>query len=129
MALRSAHFERDFKGGPKVLLWGDVEGMRDLRDFLRQLQTAEAPRTLTSLCEAADGKEITVVPSFDVRENGMCVRKDRLEWKLDPTAAHEFAGLVDALTDVSDGHQYLECPGDEVGVMVSTGEYPANLRP
>lgn len=128
MTLRSAHFEQDFKGGPKVLLWGDVEGMRDLRDFLRQLQTAEAPRALTSFCEAVDGKEITIAPVSDRRENGMYVRKDRLEWKLDQMAADEFAEMVDALTLVSDGHQYLECQGDEVGVMVSTGEYPANLR-
>jgi hypothetical protein len=121
MALRSAHFEQDFKWGPKVLLWGDAEGMRDLRDFLRQHQTAQVPRTLTSLCEAADGKEITVVPSLNRRENGMRVRKDRLEWKLDPTAADDFAEMVDVLTNVSGGHQYLECRGDEVGVMVSTG--------
>lgn len=128
MALQSAHFEQPFKGGPKVLLWGDVDGMRDLRDFLRQLRTAETPRTLASFCEAADGKEITVVPMLDRRENGMCLRRDRLEWKLDPATADEFADKIDALTNVSDGHQYLECPGDEVGVMVSAGEYPANLR-
>lgn len=50
MTLRSAYFEQDFKGGPRVLLWGDMEGMRDLRDFLRQFRTAEESRALASFC-------------------------------------------------------------------------------
>ena len=129
MMLQSAHFEQDFKGGPKVLLRGDAKGMCGLRDFLRQLRTVGAPLTLTGLCEAADAKKIIAVPVTDRSGSGMYVRKDRLEWRLDPTAAEEFAEMVDALTNVGDGHHYLECPGDEVGVMVSTGEYPANLRP
>ena len=55
--LQSAHFEQDFKGGPKVLLRGDAKGMCGLRDFLRQLRTVGAPLTLTGLCEAADAKK------------------------------------------------------------------------
>ena len=102
-----------------MLLRGDAKGMCGLRDFLRQLRTVGAPLTLTGLCEAADAKKIIAVPVTDRSGSGMYVRKDRLEWRLDPTAAEEFAEMVDALTNVGDGHHYLECPGDEVGVMVA----------
>jgi hypothetical protein len=127
MTLRSAQF--DFADRRTVLVWGDADGMRELRDFLREVRTATAPRALNSFCIAIDGKGITVVPMSDRRENGMYVRKDHLEWKLDRTAADDFAEMVDELTEVSDGHQYLDSRGDEVQVMVSTGEYPADMRP
>ena len=89
MTVRSGRFT--FGDRPTVLMWGDANDMCDLRDFLRQIQTADGPRTLNSFCEAVDGKEITVVPVSDRRENGIYVRSGRLEWKLDRTAADDFA--------------------------------------
>ncbi len=129
MTLRSAHFEDNFKGGPKVLFWGDVEGIRDLRDFLRQIKNATNPLTLSSFCEAADGKEITLIPVSDQLASGMRIKIECLDWMLDPKTADDFAEMVDILASSGIGHQYLDCREDEVPVMVSTGEYAASLNP
>jgi hypothetical protein len=125
MTLQSAYFE-EFKDGPKVLLWGDAAGMRKLSDLLRDLHRAPDFRPLSTICQSVDGKEIAIKVSSHA--TGMHFNRETLEWNLSSTLADDFAELVEVLTTATNGHQYLDC-GDGITVMVSVGEYPANLRP
>jgi len=130
MSLQSAYF-RNFNGGPKVLLWGDRDGMHALSGFLRKLLITPAPATLSGICTAVDRKTITVRMRANRRDTGMRPNGGGLEWTLRLQSADDFAELIDALASSRDpGHQYLTCGvSDEIIVMVSRGEYPETLRP
>jgi len=128
MALRSAYFGR-WKGSPTVLLWGDTEGMRELRDFLRNARNVASGLTLQRLCVAVDNKTIAVKAVSDRRDTGMRLVQNGLEWGLRPDLADEFAEKVDRLVASSAGHQYLDAYGSSIVVEVSTGEYPDSLHP
>jgi hypothetical protein len=130
MALRSGYFHK-LNGGPKVLLWGDHDGMHALGNFLRRMLVASRAMTLSGFCEPVDGKKIIVRMRASRRDTGMRLNRDGLEWTLRPQSADDFAASVDALVSSGkSGHQYLACGvTDEITVMVSHGEYPAILRP
>jgi hypothetical protein len=122
MTLRSAYFE-DLYSGPKLLFWGDAEGMSQLRDFLRD------PRlwhSLEQFCMVADGRKITVRAVSNWRDACVDLGPDSLEWRLDPASADEFAEKVAVLVSEK-GHQYLDSPEGDIEVMVSHGEYPENF--
>jgi hypothetical protein len=124
MALRSGYFE-DFKSGPKVLFWGDPEGISRLRDFLHD---PNQWHSLESFCKALDGRKITIRAVANWHDAGVRLAPDSLEWTLDPASADEFAEKVGKLVSKK-GHQYLRFPKGDIDVMVSQGEYPENLKP
>jgi hypothetical protein len=130
MALQSA-YSATFNGGPTVLLWGDIAGMRALSDLLRKTLVVPSDMTLSEFCEAVDGRTVTVRMRANRRDTGMRLHHEDLEWTLRPQSADDFAALIDTLAaSGKPGHQYLTCGvTDEITVMVSQGEYPENLRP
>lgn len=130
MALRSGYFQK-LNGSPKVLLWGDLDGMQALGDFLRRMLVVPRAMTLSSFCEPVDGRKIIVRMRASRRDTGMRLNSHGLEWTLRPQSADDFAASVEALASSGrSGHQYLACGvTDEIMVMVSHGEYPAILRP
>jgi len=128
MILRSAYFH-NFKGGPKVLFWGDAEAMSKLSNLLRASSIGTGPLSLGSFSEAADRKAI-VIHSVS-RSVGMRVSGSGFEWGLDTETMISFADMVDVLAESKQpGHQYLECGVQgEIVVMAACGEYPADLSP
>jgi hypothetical protein len=133
--LRYAFFA-DFKGGPKLLMWGDKSGMTALSQFLREMAIAPREVELSELgfC-AVSGDQVIVVPCC--KDPCGALRKtsgDRriFRWELDKLDAERFAGLVDILAASAQGHQYLEtarAPPKALSIMVSIGEYPDHLIP
>jgi hypothetical protein len=127
MTLRSAYF-KDWKWNSTLLLWGDDAGMNELRDFLKGVGRSSNAISLNAFCEAVDGRAITVQLVKDRSETGMRFANDRLEWRLQPELALEFAEKVDVLSSKV-GHQYLDAYNHGIAVEVSAGEYPADLHP
>jgi hypothetical protein len=127
MSLRSAYFD-DWKWDKTVLLWGDAVGMNELRDFLRGVGRNSNADSLDGFCKAVDGRTITVKVVKDRSATGMRLVSDRLEWRLQPELAVEFAEKVDVLSSQV-GHQYLDSYNHEIAVEVSAGEYSADLHP
>lgn len=125
IALRSAYFV-DWKGGPTFLIWGNSEGMINLRDWLRLAPNAGA---LAQFCHSADGKEISIKVVVHERDAGMRIGQVGLEWSLSPALAADFADKIEALVASASGHQYLDARGNNVTVEVSIGEYPEDLSP
>ncbi len=129
MILRSAYFS-DFNGGPTVLLWGDALAMRQLSDLLTKASKVGGTHSLTQISQPIDGNEIKLVVK-DAR-SGLKPTASGFEWGLDAPVLMDFAEMVDvlALSNQPGGHQYLECNlPDEIVVVASRGEYPADLRP
>jgi hypothetical protein len=130
--LRYAYFA-DFKGGPKLLMWGDRSGMTAVSRFLREM--AAAPREIEfselGFC-ATTGDRVIVLPYKGPYSALRKTSGDQqiFRWELDKSQAESFAELVDVLAVSAHGHQYLEpdrpTPG-AVTVMVSIGEYPDDL--
>jgi hypothetical protein len=130
--LRYAFFA-DFKGGPKLLMWGDKSGMTAVSRFLREMATAPREVEFSELgfCATA-GDRVIVVP-----HEGPCGPLSKtsgderiLHWELDKSDAEWFAELVDVLAASAHRHQYLEtdrAPPKAITVMVSIGEYPDDL--
>jgi hypothetical protein len=130
--LRYAFFA-DFKGGPKLLMWGNKSGMTALSRFLREMATEPREVEFSELgfC-ATSGDRVVVVPY-----EGPCstLRKTSgdqriFRWELDKSQAERFAELVDVLAVSAHGHQYLEPDRPTTGAvtaMVSIGEYPDDL--
>lgn len=96
MTLRSAYFEK-INSGPKVLLWGDAEGMCALSGFLRKMLIVPDSVTLSRFCKAVDGKTITVRMRANRRDAGMRLNHEGLEWTLRPQSADDFAEMVGVL--------------------------------
>lgn len=119
----------EFKDGPKVLLWGDILGLRELASLLRASAACREPLPLDLFVQRTDGRSILIriVP----KSEGMIAVGTYFEWRLDTETVAEFAEMVDVLAEAkSPVHQYLESfGGGGIPVMVSCGEYPPNLRP
>ena len=130
--LRYAFFT-DFKGGPKLLLWGDSAGILSLSSFLQRMAAAPCETRFSDLgFSAAAGEDVIVVPQTDSVGGVRTVRgsESTFHWELDAVHAARFAEMVEVLSAPScRGHQYLEHFGsaDEITVMVSCGEYPDDL--
>jgi hypothetical protein len=129
--LRHAYFP-DFESGPKLVIWGDADGMRGLMEVFN---TAANEPSLFSLCDlSVDGSRIVL----ETVENPTGMRRDpsdsnTFRWQADQEGWYAFAEQVETLTRCSPArpdHQLLECLADgEIIVMVSCGEYPDELRP
>jgi hypothetical protein len=61
--LRSAYFP-DFKGGPKVLFWGDANAMHQLANLLNASSVGTGPLVLNSFITAVDGNTITIRTAY-----------------------------------------------------------------
>jgi hypothetical protein len=127
MTLRSAYF-RDWKGGPTVLFWGDANGLRGLRDWLRSVSAPDA-LAFEALCTSVDGKKIRIKAVPDEGDAGMRFGCNDLEWSLQPALAEDFADKLDVLASSVSRHQYLDARGNDIAVEVSIGEYPETLHP
>jgi hypothetical protein len=127
--LRYAFFT-DFMSGPKVVLWGDRNGLAKLQALLRQASDRGGLFNFAdrSDFQSADGSSLVLVCRD--RDRGMARAPDgTLTWELTRERADDFVELVAPLLDGKPGHQYLECGlPDEIAVMVSRGEYE-NLAP
>ena len=129
--LRHAYFA-EFESGPKLVIWGDADGMRDLMEVFN---TAAKEPSLFSLCDlSVDGTRIVL----ETNENPTGVCRDIRDagvfhWQVDQDGWYAFAEQVEPLTRCSSakpGHQHLECLADgEIIVTVSCGEYPDDLKP
>ena len=128
MILRSAYYS-DFKGGPKVVFWGDSKAIEQLANLLRASAIGTGPLALGSFCEAVDGRAIIIQTA--VSQCGMQPYGSGFEWNLNAQTMADFAERLDILAESNrPGHQYLECGvTGEIAVMASCGEYPADLKP
>src|SRR5256885_1688269 len=79
MNLRSAYFS-DWKGSPTVLFWGNSKGLLDLRDLLRY-PTSQS-KALGDICEAVDGRKVSVRVLADLADTGSALRTDAIERRL-----------------------------------------------
>jgi hypothetical protein len=130
--LRYAFFP-DFKGGPKLLMWGDQSGMAALSKFLCEWATTPREVEFGELgFYAAAGDRVIVLPykgpHSALRETPGNHRI--FHWELDKSQAEWFAELVNVLSASAHGHQYLEADRqtpEAIAVMVSIGEYPDDL--
>src|SRR5256885_9378417 len=98
MNLRSAYFS-DWKGSPTVLFWGNSKGLLDLRDLLRD-PTSQS-KALGDICEAVDGRKVSVRVVADRRDTGVHLRSDGMEWRLRLEDAEDFADKLDGLASSS----------------------------
>jgi hypothetical protein len=106
--LRYAFFD-DFKGGPKMLFWGQAAGMPVLAPVLRR--ASGRPGTFPIMNDAGfhsvDGSRVTIVSGRD--ESGLRRRSGTaFDWRMTSETAHDFAELVDGLAGADHGHRYLE---------------------
>jgi hypothetical protein len=130
--LRYAFFA-DFKGGPKLLVWGDQNGMTALSRFLREMATAprEVEFSALGFCAAAGDRVIALPHAGSCTALRKTPGDQRIfHWEIDKSDAERFAELVDVLAASAHGHQYLEPDRPTAGavaVMVSIGEYPDDL--
>jgi hypothetical protein len=128
MTFRSAYFP-NFKGGPKVLFWGDTKAIADLAALIRQCLEDFRSLDLTSRGHSVDGRAIILMPSTFPK--GMQFTGSRFEWFLDRETMLQFVEMLDSLAKAEGpGHQYLDTLGpEEITVMASSGEYPDTLSP
>ena len=133
--LRYGYFHA-FKSGPKLLIWGEVADMARLFEALSQMAAGEGPAALTDIadCLSADGSTVlleTVGEAAGIERDED--EPDVFHWRVDEEGWYAFQEQVETLTRCTaakPGHQHLQCLADgEIAVMVSCGEYPADLRP
>jgi hypothetical protein len=126
--LRSGYF-LDFVGSPKIVIWGESDGMYQLAELLRANASRIGAPALDSLVRSVDDRPIVLRAVSKPR--GMIVSGSGFEWHLDSDTMTTFAEMIDPLAVAnSPGHQFLECRvSEEICVLVSCGEYPANLHP
>ncbi|MBV9570825.1 MAG: hypothetical protein JO056_06265 [Alphaproteobacteria bacterium] len=126
--LRSGYFD-DFKGGPKLLFWGDRQDMQALAGAFRAASAGIGAVSLDSISEAVDQKSVVIQPA--TRPLGILPEDGEFRWILDRETIRQFAEMVDVLAaETGPGHQYLECgTPNEITAMVACDEYPANLNP
>lgn len=115
----------DWKGEGVILFWADETA--DFRELL------DALGEIVSTSHHFTGLGVEIDLQLSERSRGMLRQNDRsFLWAISKTDATCFRDLVAALVEPSTpaGHQYLECnvPG-EITVVVSRGEYPADLKP
>jgi hypothetical protein len=125
--LRARYFP-DFKGGPKLLFWGNADGMRHLIAVLESFPPTGSEHVMSGLINNAP----KLVLRSAVESRGMQKQQDHLfEWILEPKTVADFREKVQVLTTANvPGHQYLECnAADEITAMVSCDEYPSDLKP
>jgi len=121
-------YRDDYKGGPKILLWGDNPDMGALSAFFRQFASAPREVKLTEIgCTPVANDIVIVTPQHGSHGGIFRVpgKEHTFRWEIDSTHAEQFAEMVEALAVPSrSGHQYLEHLGDRgpIVVMVSCGE-------
>lgn len=131
--LRYGYFS-NLNTGPKLLIWGGPDDMARLYEVLCLLAQGEGPATLTDLvgCIPADGTTVL----FETVGEPEGITRDEVEpevfhWRMDAEGWFDFQALIEPLTHRDGrGHQYLESrAGEDIVVMVSCDEYPADLKP
>lgn len=133
--LRYGYFHT-FKSGPKLLIWGEADDMQRLYEALSQMAAGEGPAALADIpdCIAADNSTVlleTVGEAAGIEPDD--TEPDVFHWRVDEEGWYAFQEQVETLTrctPAKPGHQHLQCLADgEIVVMVSCGEYPADLKP
>lgn len=133
--LRYGYF-RDFKSGPKLLIWGEAVDMQRLFEALSLAAAGEGPASLADIADSSSADGSTVLLET-VREAAGVERDhdepDVFHWRVDEEGWYAFQEQVETLTrcnSAKPGHQHLQCLADsEIAVIVSCGEYPADLKP
>jgi len=125
-AVHLGYFD-DFKSSDTLLVDGDAEGLRQLAEILRSLESGSA--------EIVQIDTLPFVQSHNgVRLSARRSRRDvvtrmapssttEFTWERTTAGWHDAAAKVEALLGLDEGHQYLESAGDQVVVEVSKGEY------
>jgi hypothetical protein len=114
-----------FKGADSLLIWGDAEGIADLRT------------ALSALCRGARSELRIIGPDNNLlikvsganRHSALTRSDGGLEWTCSRTMIDEAEGLVAGLEGASSEHQYIAASGLACQVIVSKGEYSVSLRP
>jgi hypothetical protein len=120
--------------GPKLLIWGGPDDMARLYEALSLAGEGEGPESLADITgsRSVDGSSVLFEtvgdPEGIVRDE---VEPDIYHWRMDTQGWFDFQSLVEPLTHRNGrGHQYLESrAGEDIVVMVSCDEYPADLMP
>jgi len=114
----------NFKGADSLLIWGDPEGVTDLRVALSAL--ARGVKSTLRINGVDDDLWIKVSDA-DVRSE-LKRSPGGLEWICSCATMDETEALVTGLEIASSGHQYIAISGLARQVIVSKAEYPAELR-
>ncbi len=130
--LRYGYFA-DFKGGPKLLFWGEGKDMERLTLFLQETARGEkaAPFAELNWTKAVGGASVVIDMSHGATGLRRGPGAQDFVWGLDLETVEVFAEKIGALARVGPaGHQYLDCgAGDAITVMVSRSEYPPHHAP
>lgn len=127
----------NLKGADTLLIWGDAADLVCLQRLFSDL--ASGQRSVAALANEpwahsvnGDRLELTVAA---VGRGTMRLKRQTgeriVEWSCAPMWFEEFAAKIASLAASDhEGHQYLDAPqAAPIQVMVSKGEYPADLRP
>ena len=125
--IRAGYFPNFKDRRPTVLFWGNADGMRHLISMLGKLPAVGGQFRMGDFANDAPA----LVMRSATTSLGMQRRQGSFEWILEPKAAADFRDKVPVLAEANlPGHQYLECGATgEIIVVVSCGEYPADLKP
>ena len=110
----------DFKGARTLLLWGDVDGMRALEHGLERIVNGDSEALVgddqNPLVLGVTGR---LDPSYVTANAG-------LRWTCSIEVFERAKSSIEPLLR-EHGHQYVDATGDAEQVIISTGEYPADL--
>jgi hypothetical protein len=114
----------NFKGADSLVIWGDSEGIADLRVALSAL--AQGTKSNLQINGPDDDLWIKISNASD--RSKLMRSAVGLEWTCTVATMVEAEGLVEGLEKASSGHQYVAISGLARQVIISKSEYPASLR-
>ena len=115
----------DFKGTDTLLIWGDSEGIAALRAAMVALSRGD-----TSHIQISGDVDLSVSLIEASEGHSNLSRLGRgLEWTCARRMFVEAEALLAEMNEVETGHHYFEVSGLAAQVIVSKGEYPAEMRP
>ena len=112
----------DFKGADTLLLWGDAQGIAELREAIAALSRGDAATITVSELSISTSENSEQLSSL----SRVC---DGLRWVCPFSVLVESEGLIAGLDEASSGHQFIDITGLVDQVIVSKNEYPDTLRP
>lgn len=119
--LQAAVFHQ-FKGADTLLLWGDADGMSELRHAIVNLGRGEVPTI-----EIGDLSIST--SNSNTRRSELSRSSGGLSWVCLKAVLTEAEALLTGLDEVPSGHQFIDVAGLADQVFIAKNEYPETLRP
>lgn len=115
----------DFKGTATLLIWGDFEGIAALRAAIVALSRRD-----TSHIQIGGEVDLSV-SLFEESETHSELSRlgGGLEWTCARRIFVDAEALLAEMDEAETGHHYFDISGLAAQVIVSKGEYPADMRP